>query len=518
MTQRLYPIGIQDFEKLRKEGYIYVDKTELIYRMIKTGSYYFLSRPKRFGKSLLMSTIEAYFLGKREVFEGLAMEKLEKEWTVHPVLHLDLNPAKYESADILYKTIEESLAKWERTYGIDKSEQTQSLRFKGIIARAYEKTGQRVVVLIDEYDKPLLQAIGNDDLQTEYRNILKAFYGVLKTMDRAIQFALLTGVTKFGKVSVFSDLNNLNDISMNTQFSAICGITDKEIHQYFEPELRNLGEALHLDYDATSLRLKENYDGYHFSEDSVDIYNPYSLLNTFYNNKLKDYWFETGTPTYLAELLMTNNFDLQRLISEETSSTVLMSVDSVSSISPIPVLYQSGYLTIKGYDEDFALYALGFPNKEVENGFLRFLIPFYTPVKPDSTDFEIGRFVGEIKNGEAELFLKRLTSFFADYPYEMIPNLELHYQNVLFIIFKLIGFYVKVEYHTSYGRIDLVLQTDKYIYIMEFKLNGSAEDAIHQINEKHYDVPFLNEKKKLFKIGINFSKETRNIEKWIVEE
>ena len=515
MSNKLYPIVIQNFEKLRKNGYLYIDKTALVYQLAKTGCYYFLSRPRRFGKSLLISTFEAYFQGKRELFEGLAIEKLEKEWKQHPILHLDLNIERYDTPGSLNDILEKNLAKWENLYGANASERTLSLRFAGIIERACEQTGLGVVILVDEYDKPMLQAIGNEALQREFRNTLKPFYGVLKTMDGCIQFAFLTGVTKFGKVSVFSDLNNLEDISMWNKHIDICGISEQELHHYLEPEMHEFAEAQGITYEAFCRKLGEYYDGSHFTHNSIGIYNPFSLLNAFKRNEFGSYWFETGTPTYLVNLLKKHHYNLERMAYEETDADILNSVDSEST-NPIPVIYQSGYLTIKGYDERFGIYSLGFPNREVEEGFVKFLLPFYANTNKVEAPFEIQKFVREIELGDCDAFFRRLQSFFADTPYELVRDLELHYQNVLFIVFKLMGFYTQVEYHTSAGRIDLVMQTDKFIYIMEFKLEGTAEEALRQIEEKHYALPFEADPRRLFKIGVNFSNKERNIEKWIV--
>ena len=376
MSNKIYPIGIQNFEKLRTGGYFYIDKTELIYRIIKTGSYYFLSRPRRFGKSLLISTIEAYFQGKKELFEGLAMEKLEKDWIEHPILHLDLNAKKFDTEDDLLRLIDRQFLIYEQEYGSVQSDETIDDRFVTLIRKAYEKTGRKVVILIDEYDKPLLQTIENTTLQKEYRETLKAFYGVMKSMDGYIQFAMLTGVTKFGKISVFSDLNNLIDLSMDRQFQTLCGMTDKEIHTYFEEPLHQIAENYGITYDEVCLRLKERYDGYRFRQNGTNLYNPFSLLNTFRSLEFGSYWFETGTPTYLVELLKNNHYDLERMAHEETDADVLNSI--YGDEEPIPVIFQSGYLTIKGYDKEFGLYRLGFPNREVEEGFIKFLVPFYT--------------------------------------------------------------------------------------------------------------------------------------------
>ena len=513
---KLYPIGIQNFESLRNDGYMYVDKTALIYKLVKTGRYYFLSRPRRFGKSLLISTLEAYFQGKKELFEGLAMERLEKDWIKYPVFHIDLNTEKYDSPESLENKLNRTLVEWEKMYGAEPAETSLAMRFEGAIQRACEQEGQPVVILVDEYDKPMLQAIGNEALQTSFRNTLKAFYGALKSKDGCIRFAMLTGVTKFGKVSVFSDLNNLMDISMDERYVEICGITEQEIHDNLEEELHALAASQDMTYEKVCSELKACYDGYHFVEDSTGMYNPFSLLNTFAKLKFGSYWFETGTPTYLVELLKRHRYNLERITHEETNAKVLNSIDSTST-NPIPVIYQSGYLTIKGYDTEFGMYRLGFPNREVEEGFIEFLLPFYTNTDEVEAPFEIQKFVREVRAGDYDSFFLRLQSFFSDTPYELVRDLELHYQNVLFIVFKLVGFYVKAEYHTNAGRIDLVLQTDKFIYVMEFKLNGTAEEALQQIEEKQYARPFEHDSRQLFKIGVNFSAETRNIEKWLVE-
>lgn len=517
MKEILYPIGIQDFESLRQEGYLYVDKTALIYRLVTTGRYYFLSRPRRFGKSLLVSTLEAYFRGKRELFDGLAIAELEKEWNVYPVLHLDLNIGKYETPEELEAILNNSLSEWEDVYGASVRETTLALRFNGVIKRARQQTGQPVVVLVDEYDKPMLQSIGNEALQKAYRSTLKSFYGVLKSRDADIKFALFTGVTKFSKVSIFSDLNNLKDISMDKRYLNLCGITESELHAYFETGIRALAEAQETDYETMCAQLKNYYDGYHFAPKSEGVYNPFSLLNALDKEEMGSYWFETGTPTYLVELLQNSNYDLHCLEKEETTVDVLDSTYTDEG-DPIPVIYQSGYLTIKDYNREFELYTLGFPNREVEQGFVKFLVPFYTGVSKRETGFEIEKFVREVRAGEPDAFLCRLRSFMADTPYELIRDLELHYQNVLFIVFKLVGLYTQVEYHTSRGRVDLVVKTDRYIYVMEFKLDGTAEEALRQISDRHYADAFASDPRQVFRIGVNFSTEERNIERWLIEE
>ena len=513
---KLYPVGVQNFEKVILGGYEYVDKTALIYELFNTGSYYFLSRPRRFGKSLLLSTLEAYAQGKKELFKGLALEKLEKDWTVYPVLHMDLNTEKYDTKASLENKLELTLKQWEGEYGYNPDEYSVATRFEGVIRRACEQTGRRVVILIDEYDKPMLQAIGNEALQNEYRSTLKAFYGALKSMDGCIRFALLTGVTKFGKVSVFSDLNNLMDISMDDRYVEICGISEKEVHAYFEEDIHALATATGLTYEETCAELKANYDGYHFTENAVGMYNPFSLLNTFAKKKFGSYWFETGTPTYLVELLKLHHYPIEDLEHIVTSQPVLDSIDTAST-DPIPVIYQSGYLTIKGYNKMFENYTLGFPNREVEQGFFKFLLPNYASVSVSKSPYQIQCFVEEVMAGKVDDFFDRLKTMFADIPYELARDREVHYQNILYIIFKLMGFYVQVEYHTSRGRIDLVLQTQDYVYVMEFKLNGSADEALAQILEKGYDAPFAKDSRTIYRIGVNFSDELRNIQEVKVE-
>ena len=510
-----YPIGVQHFESLRKDGYLYVDKTRLVYDIVSKGRYYFLSRPRRFGKSLLISTLQAYYEGKRDLFQGLAIEQLEQEWRVHPVLRLDLNTEKYDSIDSVDRKLDREFKIWEELYGADEAEVTLPMRFEGIIRRAYKKTGERVVILIDEYDKPLLQAISNKPLQNEYRATLKAVYGALKSMDGCIKFALLTGVTKFGKVSVFSDLNHLRDISMLEQYTEICGISEKELHSYFRNEITEMAELHQTSYDDMTDMLRQNYDGYHFAPNTNGMYNPYSLLNVFANKKLGSYWFATGTPTYLVELLKSNEYKLDDVNGYIVGIEGLSGTDAADT-DAIPVIYQSGYLTIKDFNPRFQSYTLGYPNKEVEEGFIKFLIPHYTAKRETNGVFEIQNFVREVESGDIDGFFTRLRSFFSDTTYEVIRLQELHYSNVLYIVFKLLGFYTQVEYKTSNGRIDLVLQTPDYIYVMEFKLSGTAQEALQQINDKGYAQPFEKDPRKLYKIGVNFSNETRNIDEWLV--
>lgn len=370
-----YPIGIQDFEDLRRNGYKYVDKTNFVYKLADEGKYYFLSRPRRFGKSLFLSTLEAYFQGKKELFEGLAIYDLETEWKKYPIFHIDLNTANFREKDSLYNVLNDYLTGWEDKYGTRDSEVTLPLRFKGVIARAAEKEGRGVVILIDEYDKPILQTLQTPELQAEHRAQLKAFYSVLKTQDRYIKFAFITGVTTFGKISVFNDLN-LMDISMDYRYVNICGTTEEELKSYFKEGISELASANGDSESETIDKLRMRYGGYHFEKNSEGIYNPFSVLNTLAKHRYKNYWFETGTPTFFIELLKEHGYRLPDLSKEQVSANVMSSMDS-SFPNPIPVIYQSGYLTIKGYDERFKKYQLGFPNKEVEEGFLNLLLPLY---------------------------------------------------------------------------------------------------------------------------------------------
>lgn len=509
-----YPIGVQSFECLRSEGFVYVDKTALMYKMVQEGRSYFLSRPRRFGKSLLLSTLEAYFRGKKHLFEGLAIAELETDWKEHPVLHLDLNAKAFTKIEDLYDLLNDQLTVYERIYDSIATDTSSEGRFRALIRAAKQKTGVGVVVLIDEYDKPILQTIGNEVLQNEFRNALKAFYGVLKSADADLRFTLLTGVTKFGKVSVFSDLNNLHDISMSVHYSDICGISEIELHKYFDPVIESFAAGNKQSKDEAYKELRKRYDGYHFAPETEGVYNPFSVLWTLSEGLYGSYWFATGTPTYLVELLKRTNFKLGELSHLEVT---LEDLDSIhcADINPIPVLFQSGYLTIKEYIERFKLYVLDYPNEEVREGFVKFLLPYYTQLKSQQSQTLISQFVLSLEQGDANRFMQLMQTLMADTPYELIRELENHYQNVMYIITKLMGFYIQAEYRTSNGRIDLLIGTDKYIYIIELKFDGSAELALKQIDSKDYALPFATESRIIIKIGANVSKETRNIDEWV---
>ena len=506
-----YPIGIQNFGEVRREGYAYVDKTALMWKMVSEGKYYFLSRPRRFGKSLMVSTLEAFFSGSCELFKGLYVDSVEWDWQQYPILHIDLNVKKYETREDLDKILNRHLEKWEQLYGSPYSDRDLEERFLHVVEYAHEKTGKQVVILVDEYDKPLLQAIGNEELQNAYRSTLKAFYGVLKSCDAHIKFAFLTGVTKFGKVSVFSDLNNLEDLSILPQYSTICGISEAELYQYFDEGVQLLAEANQMTKTECYARLRRDYDGYHFCEGSTGMYNPFSVLNTLKNKTFRDYWFETGPPSFLVYQLKKTGYPLEALTTEELSTVTLNSIDIMDE-NPLPLLYQSGYLTLKSYDARFDEYKLGFPNREVEEGFIKYLLPFYTPKNDDKTAFSIGRFVKDVEKGDAEGFTRRLSNFFATGDYQVMGNLEIYFQNTLYVFFRLMGFYVDVERHTTNGRMDIVIQTPQYIYIIELKMNQTSAIALEQIEQKGYADSLAGDPRKLFKIGMNFSTESKKFD------
>ena len=513
---RKLPIGIQTFEKLRRGDYLYVDKTDFVWKIASTSTPYFLSRPRRFGKSLLLSTFEAYFEGKRELFEGLAIAGMEKEWKRYPVLHLDLNAEKYDSTRALTEILSRQLTQWELKYGKGVDEETLAGRFSGVIRRASEQAGCGVVVLVDEYDKPLLQALGDNALLDDYRKTLKAFYGVLKSSDRYLRFVFLTGVTKFAQVSVFSDLNHLQDISLWPDYAALCGITLDELLRNFRPELEILAASNDLSYDETVGRMKRLYDGYHFFQNSLGVFNPFSVLNALKAKVFDNFWFQTGTPTFLVELLKRSDYDLRTLIDGIEAPASSFMEYRVDANNPIPLIYQSGYLTIKDYDKRFGNYLLEFPNDEVRYGFLNFLVPFYTPMKDDDQGFYIGKFVYELEHGDYDSFLTRLQAFFADFPYELNDKTERHYQVVFYLVFKLMGQFTDAEVRSARGRADAVVKTPKYIYVFEFKLNGTAEQALRQIDDKGYLIPYQSDGRELVKIGVEFSAEQRNIGGWLL--
>lgn len=511
------PIGLQSFEAVRNANYLYVDKTKHLERLVTTNKYYFLSRPRRFGKSLFLSTLKAYFLGKKELFNGLYIETVEKEWIEYPVLYLDLNSGIYDSEERLLNNLNYHLSEWEEEYNIQTRFVNPEDRLSNIIKTAFKQTGKQVVILVDEYDKPLLQTVDNEALHDKLKGILKGVYSVLKGCDEYIRFGMLTGVTKFSKISLFSDLNNLMDISLDENYTDICGITEEELKTNFTEHLQAFAEKEETTSEDILSQLKAMYDGYHFSKNTkIDIYNPFSLLNSLTRKEFENYWFQTGTPTFLVKLLQENDYDLKDFSEGKIDAVDLTSKESMMN-APIALFYQSGYLTIKDYDKDFSSYVLGYPNKEVEQSFLDFLLPKYINTEENmSTSFLIA-FARDLRAGRIEEFLTRLKTFFAKTPYDLIKDTENHYQTVVFIICKLLGYYTEAEYKIVNGRIDMIIKTKDYIYVFEFKFDKSAKEALEQIDSKDYPLAFQQDERKLYKVGVNFSSQTKNIDEYIIQ-
>ncbi len=511
-----YPIGLQTFSDIIEENYVYVDKTKFVYDLAQTGKFYFLSRPRRFGKSLLLSTLEAYFLGRKDLFKGLAIEELEKNWTVYPVLYLNFNTINFSEEGKLENTLRLSLTQWERIYDKDEAEINIGDRFKGIIKRASEKTGQKVVVLVDEYDKPLLDTITDKKRNDDTRRTLKEFYSVLKGQDQYLRFVFLTGVTRFSHVSIFSDLNHLDDMSMKKEYAEICGISETELHKYFKESIEKLATENDLTFQECCDELKKKYDGYHFHQSSAGIYNPFGLLKAFDRREFNDYWFESGTPTFLAELLRNGSFSLGLLEEIAMTADMIGNIDNFDC-NPIPILYQSGYLTIKGYDKETRSYILGYPNQEVEQAFTSFLIPYFSNTRELGGRPYLQIFLKAVRTGHPDDFLDILKTLFDDGDNRIAGDKEIYFQNCMYLIFKLMGFYVEVERCTSRGRIDIVLGTKDYLYVMELKVGVSAQEALRQIDEKGYMLPFKQDNRKLVKIGIAFDLDTRTLTEWQIE-
>ena len=513
----LYPIGIQNFERLRKGGFAYVDKTDLVYQIASTGRYYFLSRPRRFGKSLLLSTLEAYFQGKKELFAGLAIENLEKDWASYPVLHLDLGGKEYKNIEDLDARMDRHLSLWESMLDCPKRYPMADARFSDIIDAAYQKNGKPVVILIDEYDKPIVDNLNKDELKETFRSRLSGFYSVMKTQDGKIRLAFLTGITKIGQLSIFSGLNNLKDISIDPRYVDLCGISEYDLIRYFDQSVQELATANQLSKEDCYLRLKKLYNGYHFSMDSIGIYNPFSLLNTFDIKIFNEYWYSTGMPTFLSTALKQTDYDISKLTDSEVEISLarLSEVDTYQR-NPIPLLYQAGYLTIKSYDPDLNTCFLGFPNQEVRNGFLRMQLEYYIPDRENDSGVLIARLYRALKAGNPEEMMKILDGLFAKQNYQIQGKAEKNVQYAMSIIFNLLGQHVHTECQTSNGRIDVLIENKDYIYILELKINASADEALQQIEDKGYARPYAADSRKLFKIGISFSSKTRRIEEWII--
>ena len=522
-----YPIGIQSFERIIKDGYVYVDKTDLIYQLTR-GSIYFLSRPRRFGKSLLISTLENYYLGKKELFRGLKIDALEKEWKAYPVFHLDFNGQDFNDPDALVKTLEDFLASYEIVYGGGIPNQTIGTRFAKLLKTAHRQTGLRCVVLVDEYDKPLLDVMGMPEtirqnnvditLEENHRNILKGFYSTFKLADNDLQFVLLTGVTKFSQISVFSGFNQPNDISMDNMFDTLCGITDEELEYYFHDQIRELADSNSYTYDEVREVLRCQFDGYHFGKRLKGVYNPFSILNTFYKMDIRDYWFRTGTPTYLVRLLQDSQENLNELTGKYYDESEFVDYRADREM-PLPMIYQSGYLTIKDYDREMRTYLLDFPNNEVKNGFVTMTANNYLSTREDAGSW-VRSAVIALKRGELDKFKTLLTSFLASIPYtarrkENETEKERYFSYTLYLLFRIASCYITyIEKEQSYGRLDCCIETAKYVYIFEFKLDGSAEEALQQIEDRGYATEFQSSGKMIHKIGVNISSVTGTVADW----
>ncbi len=512
--QRLYPIGIQTFSKIREGNYLYIDKTEYVYRMTHSASsYMFLSRPRRFGKSLLTSTLHSYFSGRKELFHGLAMEKLEKEWTEYPVLHFDMSTAKHADSEQLLQELNLKLYGYEQIYGRLEEEVNPNQRLMGLIKRAYEQTGKKVVVLIDEYDAPLLDVVHERENLDVLRNIMRNFYSPLKACDPYLRYVFLTGITKFSQLSIFSELNNIKNISMDEPYAAICGISEDEIRLQMKDDLGGLAKKLEITPEEALMKLKENYDGYHFTSPSPDIYNPFSLLNAFADGKFGSYWFGSGTPTYLVKMLDKFGVKPSEIGRRQLKSSVF-DAPTETMTDAVPLLYQSGYITIKDYNKMLDLYTLDIPNKEVRLGLMESLLPYYVNNKTPEATTMVAYLFYDIQNGDMDAALHRLQEFLSTIPYCDNTRFEGHYQQVFYIIFSLLGYYVDVEVRTPRGRVDIVLRTKTTLYVMELKLDKSAGEAMEQIDLKNYPERFALCGLPVVKVAVSFDSERCTIGDW----
>ena len=519
MALKLYPVGIQTFEEIINRELLYIDKTEYIYRLAHSGGkHFFLGRPRRFGKSLLVSTMQSYFEGKKDLFKGLAMEKLEKEWTEYPVLHFDMSGGKHMEKEELKDYLSDMLEEQEYLLGVTGKDKAPNLRFKDLILQMYRKTGKQVVVLIDEYDAPLLDVAHEKEKLEELRNVMRNFYSPLKKYESYLRFVFLTGITKFSQLSIFSELNNITNISMNDDYAGICGITKEELLENMSEDIDMLAEAKGLSRENTIAKLKEHYDGYHFSGFSPDVFNPYSLLNCFAERNFGAYWFGSGTPTYLINMMRKHGAvptDITRVEADESEFDA--PTEEMTTI--MPLLYQSGYITIKDYNRDYNYYTLDVPNKEVKVGLTKALIPSYVTPNTLATTNTARRIAQALDKQDMDGALHLLQDFLGTVPYCNVTNYEGHYQQMLFIIFSLLTDYlVDVEVHTPRGRVDIVLLTKTDLYIIELKLNKNAQTAMQQINLKNYRQRFALSGKPVTKVGINFDSTLGNIEEWVIEK
>ena len=520
MTRKLYPIGIQTFSEIRTNDNLYIDKTAYIYRMANSdGKYFFLSRPRRFGKSLLVSTLLSYFEGRKELFKGLAMDGLEKEWTEYPVLHFDLSGGKHQEEDQLNRYLDFILKDNERRFGVECDAVDANVRLANLIASVYKKTGKQVVVLIDEYDAPLLDVVHQDERLESLRHLMRNFYSPLKQCEPMLRFVFLTGITKFSQLSIFSELNNITNISMDEAYAGICGITKEELLTQMSDDIDRLAEKLSITREVAIQQLKDNYDGYHFTYPSPDIFNPYSLLNCFSKEKIGAYWFGSGTPTFLIEMMRKFGTTPMDIGESEMADVSDFDAPTETMESIVPLLYQSGYVTIKDYDEDTNLYELGIPNKEIRIGLFKSLLPNYLTRSSQRGKVAIAQMSVLIKNGDIDGALELFRTFLATVPYCENTKYEGHFQQLMYVVFALLTDYrILVEQRTSKGRTDITLETQDSIYIMELKFGNTADEALAQINANHYADAFAMSNKKTIKVGIGFDvKDERNITEWKVE-
>ena len=516
-----YPIGIQTFDKIREGGYLYVDKTKYIYEVTHPGQYVFLSRPRRFGKSLLTSTFDAYFSGRKDLFKGLAIEKLEKEWKQYPVLHFDLSDIKKGTVEDFEDSVNSSLASMEETYGVVKTADNLATRFKELVERIYKRTGKQVVVLIDEYDAPLLTVLHDPERLEKMRTALQSFYSPIKKLDPYLRFVFITGITKFSQLSIFSQLNNLKNISMKPQYAAICGITQKELEDNFQEGIRALGEENEMTSEQVLAKLARTYDGYHFAHKSPGVYNPFSLLSAMDNCDFDNYWFSTGTPTFLVNMLKHFHADITKIDGSEAFATDFdQPTENMQSI--LPLFYQSGYITIKSYDPIIDRYTLGYPNEEVKVGLMRILVPYYVHTNTLEAGNTVVQMYLALRKDDMDGCLKAMQEFLTTIPYQEntlkdAPTTEGHFTAMLYVMFSLLNVYVESQVRNAKGRLDILIKTDTSIYVMELKMNGDLDKALRQIDEKDYTIPYQSDGRKVVKVAINFSTEDRTLKAWKIE-
>ena len=517
-----YPIGIQTFSEIRNNDFLYIDKTKYIYEITHPGKYVFLSRPRRFGKSLLTSTFDSYFRGYKDLFKGLAIEKLEKDWTEYPVLHFDLSDIKKGTVEDFEENVNSSLASMEEEFGIAKTSDSPGTRLKDLVERIYKKNGKQVVLLIDEYDAPLLTVLHDPERLETMRTELQSFYSPIKKLDPYLRFVFITGITKFSQLSIFSQLNNLNNISMLPQYAAMCGITIKELEDNFQEGIGVLAEKYHYSHQQVVNKLLYHYDGYHFSEDSEGVLNPFSLLSAMNNRKFDNYWFSTGTPTFLVNMLKHFHTDITKIDGSEAWATDFdQPTENMQSV--LSLFYQSGYITIKGYDPIMQFYTLGFPNEEVKVGMMRILIPYYVHTGNVEASHAVAQMYLALRKDDMDGCLKAMQEFLTTIPYQEntlkdAPTTEGHFTAMLYVMFSLLNVYVYSQVRNAKGRLDILIETDTTIYVMELKLDGDLDKALRQIDEKDYTIPYQSDGRKVVKVAINFSTEERTIKEWKIEK